>query len=302
MDVTSDVTDLDRLFDAPSRWRAQAARSLGLSDEELLAGVSPGASCPAVLRSVLAGLRRTEPFGSDAEIFADESAPRLDLVIDVGAGVGGISEWFRRRTGGAVVAVEPSEAARHAAAMLFPALRVRAGSAEFTGLAAGVADAALLIGVISLIDDAVEVLREAERIVRPGGAVAIADLFSANSGALRSGPNLFRSVEQVITMLAVRGWTIVEVGVGTTASDASWTAAGALVDEWIRVHRNGHPAFPTWDADQAHLRRHIDQGDLLAGCVVARHRPTNRSFTSTAGSLAAGLPVRTSAHLDGIGA
>jgi SAM-dependent methyltransferase len=271
--MISDATDLDRLFDAPSRWRAQAARSLGLSDEQLLAGVSPGASCPAVLQSVLAGLRRTEPFLSDAEVCADESAPRLDLVIDIGAGVGGISEWFRRRTGGAVVAVEPSEGAREAATLLFPALRVQAGSAEFTGLATGVADAALLIGMISLIDGAVEVFREARRIVRRGGAIAVADMFSANSTSLRSGPNIFRGVEEVMTMLAVLGWTIVEVSVGTTASDPTWAAAGALVDDWIRAHRNDHPAFPAWDADQAHLRRHIDKGDLVAGCVVARRQP-----------------------------
>lgn len=49
--------------------------------EVLLAGVSSGASCPSVLHSVLAGLRRTEPFGSDPEFSSDDSVPTLDLVV-----------------------------------------------------------------------------------------------------------------------------------------------------------------------------------------------------------------------------
>lgn len=39
-------------------------------------------------------------------------------------------------------------------------------------------------------------------IVRPGGTIAIADLFSATGRTLWSGPNAFRSIDQVVTMLA----------------------------------------------------------------------------------------------------
>ena len=268
--MSSDTDDLDRLFDAPSWWR-QAARALGLSGEPLLSGASPGVSCPAVLHSVLAGLRRKEPFGADAEHPYDDKAPSLDVLVDVGAGVGGISEWFRRHSGGTVIAVDPAEGSREAARLLFPSLIVRDGSAEVTGLPAGMADAALLIGVISLIDDLVGAMREAERIVRADGAVAIVDLFSATGRSLRSGPNVFHTLQHVVTMLSMRGWTTVEVGVGATASDPTWASGGALVDEWIRARRSDHPAFPRWAADQTHLRRHIDHGDLVTGWVVARH-------------------------------
>jgi SAM-dependent methyltransferase len=265
--------DLDRLFDAPSSWRVEAAQSLGLSGEALLAGVSPGAWYPDVLRAVLAGLRSCDPSTTDAVRKSTPCPGKLDLVVDIGAGVGGISEWFRRRSGGIVVAVEPRPRPREAAATLFPSLVVRSGTAELTGVAAGTADAVLCIGVISLIADVDRLMCEAERIVRPGGALAVADVFSATGRSLRSGPNVFHGLDQVTTDLGCRGWSAVGAGAGSTTSDPAWAAAGARVDGWIRAHRSGHPDFPIWDADQAHLRRHCDDGDLVAGWLVARRRP-----------------------------
>jgi precorrin-6B methylase 2 len=256
--AVADADAMEELFDAPSRWRAQAAMALGLRDEELLGAVSPGAGCPAVIASVLASL--TPPDG------------RLDTVVDIGAGVGGISEWLRRRTKASVVAIEPAAGAREAALTLFPALSVRPGSATATGLVDATADAVVMCGVLSLIADEGAVLAEAERIVRLDGTLAVADLFSARPASITSGPNVFRSFERVAAALAVRGWAIEELGCGTPAPDPEWAAGAERVDEWIHRTRRDHPAYAAWCADRRHLDRHLDAGDLVAGCIVARRR------------------------------
>lgn len=251
---------LEGLFDAPSRWRAEAAVALGLRGDELIAAVSPAAGCPAVLASVLASLRPIDG--------------RLERIVDLGAGVGGIGEWLRRRTGATVAAIEPATGARRAARTLFPSLEVRVGTAEDTGLDDGAADAAVLCGVLSLIDDVGPVLAEAERVLRPGGVLAIADLTSAHDQAIVSGPNTFRSIEQLTSLLAVRGWRVIEVGVGAPAPEARWAAAARRVDDWIhRTHRHDE-AYDVWCDDKRHLERHTSAGDLVAGVVVARRDDT----------------------------
>lgn len=258
-DTSTDVSSIDTsgVFDTPARWRAQAARVLGLRDDELIAAMSPGPACPAALESVLTAVHA--------------SGRPVELVVDVGAGVGGVGEWIRRRTGAAVVAVEPAAGARDAASALFPALSVRPGTAAATGLADDIADLVVLSGVLSLIDDVGDVLLETRRIARPHGLVAIADLFAAGAGPVVSGPNVFRSFEQVTSSLAVRGWTILEVGCGAPEPAAHWAAAAQRVADWVsRAHRD-HPAFEAWLADQHHLRRHVDDGDVVGGCVVATY-------------------------------
>ncbi len=251
--------DTAGLFDEPSRWRAEAARALGLDGESLLAGVSPGASCPSVLYSMANAIL--------------DGRDHLGLVVDLGAGVGGISEWFRRRTHAAVVAVEPAPGARDAAMSLFPSLTVRPGTAEASGLPGAIADAVLLSGVVSLIDDLDPVLAEAVRVARADGAVAIGDLFSSGPQTLHSARNVFRSVESVAERLGALGWSVVEVGIGSPPPDASWAVAAEAIDDWIRRHRGDHPAFEVWADDHAHLGRHIERGDLVAACLIARTSP-----------------------------
>jgi SAM-dependent methyltransferase len=177
---------------------------------------------------------------------------------------------MRQETGATVIALDPSAGARRAASWLFPALEVMFGSAAATGLETSSVDVVLLTGVLSLIHDVHRVLREAERIVRPDGAVAIADLFASGTESFRSGPNWFRSVEATCSLLRSHGWMIAEVGVGTTRPADTWRHTGERVDNWITSHRSGHPGFESWMDDQLHLRRHIDDGDVIAGCIVAR--------------------------------
>ncbi|MEZ5298361.1 MAG: hypothetical protein R2697_19440 [Ilumatobacteraceae bacterium] len=104
------------MFDRPALWRFEAVAALDIDDVDLPA-MSPGPTFPAALRSAIAALP------SD-----------IALVVDLGAGAGGASEWLRLATGAEVHAVEPARRARLTARLLFPELHVVDGSASKTPL------------------------------------------------------------------------------------------------------------------------------------------------------------------------
>ena len=240
-----------RIFDEPCRWRVEAASALRLTDDELVAVLSPGAAFPAVLESMV----RAFP-------------ARAAVLVDIGAGGGGASEWLRVATGAAVIAVEPEAGARRTARECFPRLAVVDGSAADTGLPDHAADIITLCGVWSLLDEVGPVLDEIGRLIAPGGIVAVTDLF-AHRHRLVSAPNVFRTLEETVTLLTDRGWEVSELGCGTPAVSSPWAPTAELVDSWIEQHCSGREGYGEWLADRDHLGAHIDHGDVLAGSVVA---------------------------------
>jgi SAM-dependent methyltransferase len=251
------------VFDLPTRWRAEAAEPLGLNGDDLIAGLSPGAAFPAALRTVGAALAA--------------QGHHVDLLVDVGAGAGGASEWLRRTTGAVVIAVEPAAIAACTAARAFPHLRVVRGRGGEVPVSDGVADALSWCGVLSLVPDPRAELAEARRVLRAGGALAIADLWSSGADDVRSGPNVFRSVESMRAELACHGFSASDVGIGPPSVTVEWSEVAEAVDAWIDQHRGHHPAHAAWSADRRHLRRHVDRGDVVGGCVVARARERDRA-------------------------
>jgi SAM-dependent methyltransferase len=241
------------IFGAPCLWRDQAAVALGLHDEAVLAALSPGAAFPAALRTI-----------------ASTIPTAVRTVVDLGAGAGGASEWLRQAMGVEMIAIEPAPVAREVAARRFPMLDVREGQADRTGLPDHVADVVVLSGIVSLLDDLDGLMAEVVRLLRRHGFVAIADLFPADSVSFRSAPNTFRSFECVESALTLRGFQIASVGCGPPEPDAAWSDVARRVDDWIEANCSHLDGFRQFRADQAHLKRHVDAGDVLGGCVVAQ--------------------------------
>lgn len=92
-------------------------------------------------------------------------------VVDLGAGTGKFTRLLAL-TGAEVLAVEPVAEMRERLAELLPGVRVTAGTAEDTGLPGGCADAVVAAQSWHWFD-AGEALAEAERLLRPGGALAL---------------------------------------------------------------------------------------------------------------------------------
>lgn len=248
------------VFDEPTAWRAEAAAALGLEDDDLIAALSPGAAFPAVLRTV-----------------RDALPPTVVRLVDLGAGAGGASEWLRRATGADVVAVEPAATAAVVAATTFPALHVVRGRAAAAPLTEATADVVTLCGVLSLVTEAGPVLDEARRLLRPGGALAVADLWAAGAADVRTGRNVFRSLESMRSLLRRHGFVVSDVGCGRPEMAPSWSAAAESVLAWIAEHRTGSTAYREWLDDQEHLSRQVRAGQVLGGCVVARPMGTARA-------------------------
>ena len=244
--------EVPRIFDQPSLWRIEAAHALGLGFDDMIAAMSPGPAFPAALRSLHAAL-----------------TPRPNVIVDLGAGTGGVSEWMRLSTGATVYAVEPEDGARRAARLAFPHLHVLTGRADMTSLPGGCADAVVMSGVTSLMRDLGPAIAEVERLLTTSGRLAIADLFSSTTKTWCSGPNIFRSVEDLTRTLPRLGFIADSVGCGDPVPDPTWAAAAQAVDDWIEAHCANRLGYEVWIADRRHLRDHVRSGNVIGGCLVA---------------------------------
>jgi sarcosine/dimethylglycine N-methyltransferase len=159
------------------------------------------------------------------EDVAKRLAPRPgERLLDIGSGIGGPARWFAAKYGVQVTGVDLTPefcaAAETLNAMTGLADRVRIleGSALALPLPAGAYDAAYSQNVIMNIADKPLFCREAFRVLRPGGRLALSNLCAGPGGepyfpvpwATTRDASFLESPESMRANLAAAGFEIVE--------------------------------------------------------------------------------------------
>ena len=246
-----DASDPD-LFEAPSIWREDVVRSLALVGDERFAGASTSVAMPQLVEEL-------------ASLLADV---RPGAVVDIGVGLGPASAWLRGRTGHAVFPVDPSAAGCGAAARLFGVPSARAVASALP-IATASCEAAILNGIVSLLDDATAAFDEAVRVTRSNGLVAVADLVAAGHETVVTAGNVFRTGEELAASLERIGCEVIhaaccEIGVGR------WAPVQQRVHDEIDRRFAGRPGHAAWRRDADELRDLTERRAIAAASLIAR--------------------------------
>lgn len=248
---------MDAEFDTVATWTAEVATALG-PDYALPAACRGSGSPPAI------------------DWLCDAIDVRGgDVLVDIGAGIGGPAEYAARRRGAAPVLVEPQMGACRAADMLF-GLPVVQASGSAVPLADGSADAVWSLGVLCTMVDQLGLLRELSRVVRPGGGIGLL-VYTATTEVpkdqLPEG-NSFPTPEALDAL--VRAAEL------RTVDDCPAVDLGAGSDDWQRRTdrvaaelESRYRDRPSWRVAERQSKK---MGDLVGTCAVVgtllhlRHR------------------------------
>ena len=253
----TDSDAMDDEFDTVAEWTAEVAESLG--PQYRIPAACRGSGRPSALDWLLADLD-----------------PRPgDVMIDIGAGLGGPAAYAAERTGVQPVLAEPEFDACRAAARLFGAPVVQADATALP-FADGAASQAWCLGVLCTTsgpDAQRAILRELRRVLRPSGRAGLL-VFLATRGRLDNPPegNHFPSRARLTALLREAGLTETAAvdPASLPAPDASWRARTAAVDDELRRRFGDAPALAVAREQSRRIGELLQSGELVAAAVALR--------------------------------
>ncbi|MGH3209456.1 MAG: class I SAM-dependent methyltransferase [Trebonia sp.] len=253
---------MDAEFDTVAEWTAEVAESLGTGYR--VPAACRGSGRPSALDWLLAGL-----------------APRPgDLMIDIGAGLGGPSAYAAGQTGVRPVLAEPEPDACRAAARLFGAPVIQADATALP-FADGAASHAWSLGVLCTAsgpEAQQAMLRELRRVLRPSGRAGLL-VFLATRDRLDDPPegNHFPSRAQLTTLL--READLTETATADPASLPAppdwWREHTAAVEDELRRRFGDRPQLATALKQRRRIGQLLRSGELISQ-VILLHRPADQ--------------------------
>lgn len=246
-------------FGTVAEWTAQVAADLG--PDYYVPAACRGSGQPVALDWLLDGLRP----GPD------------DLMLDVGAGVGGPAAYAAGKTGVRPVLAEPEPGACRAAARLF-GLPVVQADATALPFATGSADTAWCLGVLCTAsgpDAQLAMLRELRRVVRPGGRSRIGLLvYLAETARLDDPPqgNHFPDSAGLHALLGRAGLDVEAVADAQQLPDppAGWADRAAAVERELRRRFGATPQLAAADGQSDRIGKLLRKGQLTSQVLLVR--------------------------------
>jgi SAM-dependent methyltransferase len=236
------------------------ARRLGYSEAELAAvpaGANLGLGC-----------------GNPQAIAAMQPG---ETVIDLGSGAGFDCFLAARQVGaaGRVIGVDMThemlaKARANAATISAGNVEFRLGELEHLPVADNTADVAISNCVINLVPDKAQVFREAFRVLKPGGRLAISDVINVKPlpAELRADPTLLCGCV---------------AGAAPATEIEAWLAAAGFVDVRIAVKSESREPISEWAPG-----RGIEDHVVSAVIEARKPRPTEAGASPRAPSCCAG--------------
>lgn len=255
-----DVADpMSAEFGTVAEWTAQVAAGLG--PEYYVPAACRGSGQPVALDWLLDGLR---------------PGPG-DVMLDVGAGVGGPAAYAAARTGVRPVLAEPEPGACRAAARLF-GLPVVQADATVLPFATGSADQAWCLGVLCTApgpDAQLAMLRELRRVVRPGRRSRIGLLvYLAETPRLDNPPqgNHFPDSAGLHALLGRAGLDVEAVADTQQMPDppADWADRTAIVERELERRYGATPQLAAAGEQSARIGALLSNGQLTSQVLLVR--------------------------------
>lgn len=254
--MTRDIDPMQAEFDTVAEWTARVAADLG--PEYYIPAACRGSGQPAVLDWLLGRL-----------------GPRPgEVMIDVGAGLGGPAAYAALRTGAQPVLAEPEPDACRAAGRLFGFPVVQA---DATALPFGDAttDLAWCLGVLCTAPGTAAqraMLSQLRRIIRSGGRIGLL-VYLANAAKLDNPPqgNHFPSGSQLHDLFGEAGLEAADVAdFGGITQSPGWADQVQAVERELH-RRYGHRPELTAADEQSHRIGHLlSSGQLTCQAILLR--------------------------------